>query len=88
MMIGHVVETLRREQGLLFGEVSGNGGGICEGFGHGETVVEGPEKIRRDDPIECVHVAVEQGARKPPEQVVSLGGAGAMIFMPQGDGAP
>jgi alcohol dehydrogenase class IV len=76
MMIRHVMEALRREQGLLFGQVRGNASGIRERFGHGGAVVEGPEKVRRDHLIERVEVALEQGAREALEQLIAFGGGG------------
>jgi len=50
-----------------------NGGRTGQRFPHDETVVEAPEKIGCDEPVERVHVAVQQGARKTLEQFISFG---------------
>jgi hypothetical protein len=50
MMIGRFVKTLRREQRLLPAQVLANGGGAGERLGQDQTVMEAPEKVRRDEP--------------------------------------
>jgi hypothetical protein len=80
MMIGYIVKTLRREQRLLFGEVSGNGHGIRERFGHRETVVKSPEKIRRHYPMERVQITPEQGARERLEEFITFIGGRSHDF--------
>ena len=72
MMIGDLVKTLRRKQRLLLGQMRANGGETFEGLRHDEAVVEAPAKVRRDDKIERVHVALEQSAREAPQQLVAL----------------
>ena len=68
------MKTLCREPRLLFAKMRGNGGCAGEGFCLTEAVVKAPEKVRRDDLVERIHIALEQGARKTLEQGVSLGG--------------
>jgi hypothetical protein len=59
-MVDDLVETLRREPGLLLDQMLANSGGTHERLGC-ETVMEVPKEVRRDNPAQRIHVVLEQG---------------------------
>jgi hypothetical protein len=50
-MVDDLVETLRREPGLLLDQMLANSGGTHERLGC-ETVMEVPKEVRRDNPAQ------------------------------------
>ena len=73
MMVSHLVETLHRKPRLLLCQMLKNGGRTGERLRCHKPVVEAPEKVGRDHPVERIHVVLEQGSREALEQFVTLG---------------
>ena len=77
------MKTLHGEQHLLLGEMLANSSRAVEGFCEVEAVVEAPKEVGRDDLVERIDIAREQGARKILEKLISFGGRGSHdLFMP------